>query len=391
MEKEKLARLDQAYEKTSPDVRQILNRCLMSKELCTQDALTLFESSPNDLPAIQIVADLIRKREVGDKITFVNVRNINFTNVCYAGCKFCGFSRSVNSPEAWLLEIDEIVRRAVEAYKLGASEICMTGGINPKLPDTFYFDILRSIKAAVPEVHIHAFSPFEVQCGSKKTGISPDEFLKTLMSAGLDSMCGTAAEIFDHDVRKKIAPNKISTDDWIQIIKKAHRIGFPTTATIMFGHVDGPKEWVGHFDIIREIQKDTGGFTEFIPLGFTHSGTPLFKSGQARTGPTREEQIKMHAIARLFFVGHIHNIQVSWVKAGDKLALEILNSGANDLGGTLMDESITRMAGGKFGESKTPEDLVNMIRSVDRIPMRRNTLYSVLEEYPEVHRAEAVS
>lgn len=366
-------------------IQAILLSVIAGCELSEADAAKLFGATGAELDGLIATADYIRKQAVGNQASFVITRNINFTNVCYMGCKFCGFAKRKEDVDAELLSLDEIADRAEEAWNRGATEVCIQGGLHPNIPGTHYRDILKAVKARVPGIHIHAFSPFEIWFGAAKSKLSIAEFIQDLMDHGLDSMPGTAAEILDVEIRQQLTRDKLTTEQWIEIITTAHDLGLPTTATIMYGHIDGPEHWAAHINTIRGIQKQTGGFTEFVPLGFVHYESPLYQNTpNVRPGPTVEENIRMHAIARLMLNGWIDNIQASWVKLGPDYAQQMLQSGANDLGGTLMNESISRSAGGKHGQEIVPEDMVRMISAAGREPVRRNTLYRVVEEYEVV-------
>lgn len=367
-----------------PGVARILDGVLAGRELSSRDALTLFQTQGKDLRALLMAADQLRREKCGDTVSFVIVRNINFTNICYTGCKFCGFAKRKDDPEAEFLSMDEIARRAEEAWERGATEVCIQGGLHPNIPGTHYRDILIAIKDRVPDMHIHAFSPFEIKYGSEKMGIPPADFLRMLKDAGLGTIPGTAAEILDVEIRRQLTQNKLSADEWVSIIKTAHGLGIRSTSTMMYGHIDRPEHWVAHLDILRNIQKETGGFTEFVPLGFIHWDAPLYFAAGARPGPTRDENLKVHAVSRLFLNGWIDNIQVSWVKLGPRFAQYILkNGGANDFGGTLMNETISRSAGAPYGEEVTPLEMCRMIRAIGRTPVRRNTLYQIVERYDD--------
>ena len=369
------ADLDQLFRRVSPPIGRILDQALAGREITVAQAEALFRTQGLDLLALLAVADELRRRAVGDVITYVVTRNINFTNVCYIGCRFCAFGRPARDPEAYTLTLDEIVARAREAYAWGATEVCLQGGLNPHQPPSIYEEIVRAIKNAVPKLHIHAFSPFEIWWGSRRLGISEEDFLRRLKDAGLGSIPGTAAEILVPDVRQRLTKNKLSREDWVRIVRTAHRVGLPSTATIMYGHIDTPRHWAEHLDLLRRIQAETGGFTEFVPLGFVHERTRLYQEDGARPGPTGLEDLKMHAVARLMLQHHIANIQVSWVKLGHKMAQMCLSAGANDFGGTLFDESISRSAGGTHGTHTTPEQFERLIRDLGRIPQERDTLY----------------
>ncbi|MDN3557160.1 5-amino-6-(D-ribitylamino)uracil--L-tyrosine 4-hydroxyphenyl transferase CofH [Halomonas maura] len=372
---------------TAP-IRGILEGVLGGQELSEADAIRLFGVEGAELDALTATADRLREQRVGDAATFVITRNINYTNVCYMGCRFCNFAKRKDDADAEFFDLKEITRRAQEAWDRGATEVCIQGGLHPDIPGHFYRDMLKAIKGALPDMHIHAFSPFEIWFGARKSRLGYDDFIRDLVDHGLGSMPGTAAEILDSEIRQQLTRDKLTTAEWVEIIKTAHRQGLPTTSTIMYGHIDGPEHWAAHLALLREIQKETGGFTEFVPLGFVHYKTPLFLEHEGvRPGPSRLEHIRMHAVARLMLNGWIDNIQASWVKLGPDLAREMLAAGVNDLGGTLMNESISRAAGGDHGQEMLPDDLARMIRRMGRQPVRRNTLYRHLEvvDAPESH------
>lgn len=370
----------------TPAVRGILELALNGVEVSREHGEALFRCSPRELPAVMRAADAVRKVRSGDEVSFVVVRNINFTNVCYMGCRFCGFAKRKQDAEAQWISMEEVAHRAQVAWDRGATEVCMQGGLHPDLPPTYYRDLILAVKKQVPDMHVHAFSPFEVWFGAHKRKMPTREFLLELKDAGLGSMPGTAAEILDIEVRKKLTRNKLTAEAWVDTIRTAHEVGLRSTSTIMYGHVDGPSHWAAHIDLLRSIQKDTGGFTEFVPLGFVHSESPLYVEKAipgVRAGATMEEHIKMHAIARLMLARWIDNIQVSWVKLGAQRASDLLHAGVNDLGGTLMDESISRSAGADFGEELTSTEMVRLIRHAGRRPVRRNTLYQTIEEFDD--------
>jgi len=364
-----------------PEFTDIIDKALSGKDISEKDSVRLFEARNFEINILAMVADYLRWKTVGDIVTFVINRNINFTNECMINCAFCAYSKPLGHPEAYTLKINEIVKRALEAWKLGATEVCIQGAINPKLNPEFYLDILRSIKKVLPEIHIHAFSPQEIHYFATKMDVSYREALKMLKEAGLDSMPGTAAEILDDEVRKIICPNKINVKTWIKIIKTAHELGIPTTSTMMYGHIDTSEHKAKHLNIIREIQKETHGFTEFVPLSFIHYKTRLYASGLARPGATGLEDLKVHAVSRIFLNNYIKNIQVSWVKLGPKYAQAILNAGANDFGGTLMEENISRAAGATSGTHLPVERIINIIRDAGRIPAQRTTIYEIVKIY----------
>lgn len=368
----------------SPPVRRILEGALAGREVSREEGEALFSTRGADLCAVLRAADAVRRERVGDRVTFVTVRNINFTNVCYMACQFCNFGVRKDAAGAELLSLDEVARRAGEAWSRGGTEVCIQGGLHPDIPGDHYLRLVEAVKATVPAMHVHAFSPFEIWYGVKKSRRSLEGFLRELKQAGLGSMPGTAAEILDTEIRLQLTRNKLSSDAWETIIRAAHGVGLPTTATIMYGHIDGPRHWAAHIDRIRAIQKDTGGFTEFVPLGFIHDETRLYRDHPgARPGPSEDENLKMHAVARLMLAGHIDNIQVSWVKLGPQMAQTMLDCGANDLGGTLMNESISRAAGAKHGQEITPAEMVRIIRAAGRVPVQRNTLYGVVESFAD--------
>lgn len=375
-------RLDQALAAASRPVRAFLEAALEEREMSREHAETLFAARGPDQAALVRTADAVRRTRVGDRVTFATVRNINFTNICNMACRFCNFGVRKNDARAELLSLDQVADRAQEAWLRGATEVCIQGGLHPDLPGDYYLQILAAVKARVPEVHIHAFSPFEIWYGVRKSRTALRDYLQALKQAGLGSMPGTAAEILDKEIRLQLTRNKLSADEWETIIRAAHAAGIRSTSTIMYGHVDGPSHWAGHIDRIRKIQKDTGGFTEFVPLGFVHHNTRLFRHGVGvRPGPAHVESVNMHAVARLMLAGHIDNIQVSWVKLGPQMAHAMLDCGVNDLGGTLMNESISRAAGASHGQEITPAEMVRIIRSAGRVPVQRNTLYETVESF----------
>ncbi|MGH2675116.1 MAG: 5-amino-6-(D-ribitylamino)uracil--L-tyrosine 4-hydroxyphenyl transferase CofH, partial [Actinomycetota bacterium] len=316
-----------------------------------------------------------RREAVGDEVTYVVNRNINFTNVCYVGCRFCAFAQREVDPEAYTLTLREVADRAEEARAYGATEVCMQGGIHPDLPGDFYFRLIDAIKARVPEIHIHAFSPMEVLNGATRLGISFKEFLEECAVRGLGSIPGTAAEILDDEVRWVLTRGKLPADTWEEIVKTAHSAGLRSSSTIMYGHVDAPPHWVAHIRRLARIQDETGGFTEFVPLPFVHQNAPIYLAGKARPSATFEDNRRMHAVARILLDGRVPNVQVSWVKLGMHASKVILRGGANDFGGTLMEETISRMAGADHGIRKEPHEFDGAIRDIDRVPAQRTTTY----------------
>ena len=375
--------LEDTLSNASMSTRLLLENCLKNQQPSLSDIEKLFLTEGKDKQVVLNIADHLRDKVNGNDVTFVVNRNINFTNICYMGCKFCGFAKRANQLGAEWLSLDEVVRRAEEAWNRGATEVCIQGGLHPKIPGTYYREILMAIKKILPTMHIHAFSPFEIWYGAKKSRMSYADFLQDLKECGLGSMPGTAAEILDTKIRKKLTKNKLTTDQWIEIIKTAHHSGIPSTATIMYGHIDSPKEWAVHLDILRRIQVETGGFTEFVPLSFVHYDSPLYLESPSlvRAGATENEIALMHAVARIVLHGLIDNIQVSWTKLGAEKARNLLSNGVNDLGGTLMNESISRAAGSKNGQEITETEMVEIIRSSSKIPIKRDTLYRKLKTY----------
>lgn len=383
------AELQNLLDAASRSVSQILTKALFGNEISEIEGAVLFncrdKEKDTDRAAIFSVADILRQRSKGDYVTFVVNRNINFTNICYMGCRFCGFAKRKEDPGSEWLEPSQVVERAQQAWDRGGTEVCIQGGLHPKMEGNYYRELVLAIKAALPDMHIHAFSPFEVWYGAVKSKLSYRDFLSDLKDCGLGSMPGTAAEILDTEVRQKLTKNKLSADCWEEIIRTAHDVGIPSTATIMYGHVDEPKHWAAHIALLREIQKDTGGFTELVPLSFVHTDSPLFLNNpnSVRPGPTDHEVDLMHSVSRIMLNGFIDNIQVSWTKLGAERARNMLSLGVNDLGGTLMNESISRSAGSKHGQEITAAELCEIIRSAGRIPVRRNTIYKTIDIYKD--------
>ncbi len=379
-----------ALRAAAPGVARILAATLEGSELQLQDALELCQAQGADFAALVSTADELRRRAVDDRITYVVNRNINFTNVCTVGCSFCGFSRGPRATDAYFLSLEEIAAKAAEAWDRGATEVCIQGGLPREMDPWFYRDILRAIKRAVPEMHIHAFSPMEIANGVDRTGLPLRDYLALLKSEGLGSIPGTAAEILDDSVRARLSPNKLPVARWVEIIRTAHELGIPTTSTMMYGHVETAEHRLRHMLLLREIQKDTGGFTEFVPLGFIHANTRLYRDGEAQAGATRSEHLLVHAIARLLLGPVIPNLQVSWVKLGFEVSLACLEAGANDFSGTLMEENISKSAGATFGEYVAPEEFRARIRSIGRIPAERTTTYCIRRTFSRDDTADAV-
>ncbi|MFJ2649012.1 bifunctional FO biosynthesis protein CofGH [Streptomyces sp. NPDC087420] len=369
------------------DVKQALSQAAADPTKLTDDeALALLHADGPALDALTRIADTLRRDVVGDDVTYIVTRNINFTNVCYTGCRFCAFAQRRTDADAYTLSLDQVADRAEQAWEVGAVEVCMQGGIHPDLPGTAYFDIARAVKKRVPGMHVHAFSPMEVVNGASRTGLSIREWLTAAKEAGLDSIPGTAAEILDDEVRWILTKGKLPTATWIEVVKTAHELGIRSSSTMMYGHVDQPRHWLGHFRTLSRIQQETGGFTEFVTLPFIHTNAPVYLAGIARPGPTDRDNRAVMAMARLLLHPHITNIQTSWVKLGTEGAAEMLRSGANDLGGTLMEETISRMAGSSYGSYRSVKDLIAIADAAGRPSRPRTTLYG---EVPEERVAAA--
>jgi 7,8-didemethyl-8-hydroxy-5-deazariboflavin synthase CofH subunit len=369
---------DVAPRLTTP-VRSSLERVLETQNggvVSLQDSYLLANSHGDDLLGLLVAANLLRAEVVGNIVTYVVNRNINFTNICFVGCKFCAFSRGPREGDSYFHSLEDMARKAAEAWQLGATEVCIQGGLPRDLPKFYYRDILRAVKNAVPQMHIHAFSPMEIAYGVELTGMPLADYLSMLRDNGLGTLPGTAAEILDDEIRHILSANKLSTAYWIEIIRTAHQCGIRSTSTMMYGHAETPEHWVRQMRLLRDIQSETGGFTEFVPLGFVHQNTLLFHQGLARSGPTLAEHLKVHALARILLAGSINNLQVSWVKLNRQLSQLCLHAGANDYGGTLMEENISREAGATAGQYTSPEDFQALILEAGRIPAERNTTYS---------------
>ena len=366
-----------------PDLARILERSLEGTPPRVPEIERLFRARGPEVEAIARVADTLRERRCGETVTYVINRNINYTNQCYFRCGFCGFSRGPKSlnlrGDPYILNVHEVVHRSVEAWERGATEVCLQGGIHPDFTGDFYVSVLRGIKERLPEMHVHGFTPLEVWQGAHTLGVSVREFLTRLRDAGLGTLPGTAAEILDDRVRLHLCPDKVRTSEWAEVMITAHELGLRATTTIMFGHIDGPRAWANHLEVLRQIQRRTGGFTEFVPLPFVHMASPIFLQGKARPGPTWDEVVLVHAVGRIALDGLIDNIQASWVKLGLAGGARLLGAGCNDLGGTLMDENISRASGASHGQLASPEELEAAIRSAGRVPARRNTVYDLLE------------
>src|SRR5205807_676678 len=344
--------------------------------LSRDECLLLANAEGYDLLGLLIAADTLRCELAGNLVTYVVNRNINFTNVCFVGCKFCAFSRGPRESDAYFLSLEQVARKAVEAWELGATEVCIQGGLPHGLPPFYYRDILRAVKNAVPRMHIHAFSPMEIIYGVELTGMPLADYLSMLRDNGLNTLPGTAAEILDDEVRAILSRNKLSTAQWVDVIPTAHRLGIRSTSTLMYGHVETSEHWLNQILMFRDIQNETRGFTEFVPLGLVHQNTLLFHQGLARSGPTLAEHLKIHALARMLLACSMNDMLVSWVKLNRKLSQLCLQAGANDYGGTLMEENISREAGATAGQYTSPEEFQALIMEIGRIPAERNTTYT---------------
>lgn len=383
--------LESMLKEIDPVVSDILNQSLDSKNISIKQAIELFHTKGTEMIMTTMVADRLRRTKVGDEVTYVINRNINFTNVCIKRCGFCAYSRDFRNDEGYFLPISEVVRRAEEASKLGATEICIQAGLPPKMDGLLYVDICKAIKRELPEMHIHAFSPEEVMYGCSRSGLSVKEYLSMLKESGLGSLPGTAAEILDQDLRDLISPGRISVADWINVITTAHRLEIPTTSTIMYGHVETTEHKAKHLELIRSIQKRTGGFTEFVPLSFVHKEAPMYNHNLVNgiaPGPTGQDVIKMHAVSRIMLNNFIDNIQVSWVKEGAKMSQLLLDVGVNDFGGTLINESISTSAGSEFGQLMKPKEIRSLITSAGRVPAQRNSVYGIIKVFGENNKEE---
>jgi FO synthase len=375
--------LDRMTNQLTQGIEAILDGALQGKEMSVSDAELLLRAEGADFHALLWAADQARREDKGDDVTYVVCRNLNFTNICYVGCSFCGFYRHKHESEAYDHSVDGMLVKVRDGVERGATEICIQGGIHPKKDHTHYREILAGIKAEFPDIHLHAYSPEEIDYGHRKSGMELSDYLRWLVDAGLGSMPGTAAEILDDEIRQQLSPRKLMTERWKEIIRAAHGIGLPTTSTVMYGHIEEPRHLAAHMGTIRDIQKDTGGFTEFVPLGFIHERNKLYNVLGSRPGASMSEDLRMVAVSRLFFRPYITNIQVSWVKMGHKLGQMALQAGANDFGGTLMEESISRESGSDHGENTPPEEFRRLIREIGRVPVERSTTYGVRQRFDD--------
>jgi 7,8-didemethyl-8-hydroxy-5-deazariboflavin synthase CofH subunit len=374
--------VDALLSKVNGKTASIIDKAFKGGEISVDEGEHLFNIRDLDeISALAISADEIRKEDVGDIVTYVINRNINFTNICNTYCGFCNFMAPEGDERAYFLTMEEIAQKTIEAWENGATEVCMQGGMHPDIDGNFYVELIKSVKKAVPRMHTHAFSPFEIYYGAKTLNIGEEDFIEMLKEAGHDTFPGTAAEVLDEEVRTVIAPRKIPTQTWIDVVRKAHKAGMRTTSTIMYGHVDKPYHWARHLGILRDIQKETGGFTEFVPLRFIPWNTRLFQhsKGKVNPGPKDLDQLKMYGVSRLMLRGWINNIQVSWVKQGPEFAQFSLTAGANDFGGTLMEEHISRAAGANHGQYFPPEEFQKLTKEIGRIPAQRNTTYGIIK------------
>jgi len=376
--------IDSLFKYADPIISEILNNALSDKEISAKDGIELYSADGINFHLIGLVADEIRRRRVGDIVSYVVNRNINFTNVCIKQCGFCAFSRDFREEEGYFLPTEEIVRRAKEAHQVGATEVCIQAGLPPDMKGDLYENICREIKKEIPDIHIHGFSPEEILYGADRSNTTIEEFLKRMKEAGVGTLPGTSAEILDQKLRDKISPGRISVDNWEKVIKSAHKMGINTTSTMMFGHLETIENRINHIVKLREIQKETGGFTEFVPLNFIHSEAPMYKHQLhegIKQGGSGNDVLLTHAIARIMLNNSIDNLQMSWVKEGQKMSQLLLMWGANDFGGTLINESISTSAGSEYGQLLKPKEIRRMVREIKRIPAERDTEYNILKKF----------
>ena len=376
--------IDSLFKYADPIISEILNNALSDKEISAKEGIELYGADGINFHLIGLVADEIRRRRVGDTVSYVVNRNINFTNVCIKQCGFCAFSRDFREEEGYFLPTEEIVRRAKEAHQVGATEVCIQAGLPPDMKGDLYENICREIKKEIPNIHIHGFSPEEILYGADRSNTTIDEFLKRMKEAGVGTLPGTSAEILDQKLRDKISPGRISADNWEKVIKTAHKMGIKTTSTMMFGHLETIEHRVNHIVKLREIQKEAGGFTEFVPLNFIHTEAPMYKHQLhegIRQGGSGNDVLLTHAIARIMLNNSIDNLQMSWVKEGQKMSQLLLMWGANDFGGTLINESISTSAGSEYGQLLKPKEIRRMVREIKRTPAERDTEYNILKKF----------
>ena len=369
-----------------PVISEILDKAVNNKEITISEVVELLDCNGMEMNMLIVVANYLREIKNGNVVTYVLNRNINFTNVCIKRCGFCAFSRDFRQEEGYFLPTEEVVRRSKEAYQYGATEVCIQAGLPPKMDGNLYVELCKSIKKEIPNIHIHAFSPEEIMYGAHRSNISVKEYLSRLKDAGLDSIPGTAAEILDQEIRNIISPGRISVKDWIDTIKTAHSIGIPSTSTIMYGHIESHKHIAEHLQIIKNIQKETRGFTEFVPLSFVHTEAPMFNKNLIDNicpGPDGAYVLKVHAVSRIFLNSYINNIQVSWVKEGPRMSQILLDAGVNDFGGTLINESISTSAGANNGQILKPMKIRQIIHSAGKIPAQRTSRYKIIKKFCE--------
>jgi len=378
--------LDSLFKYADPIISEILNNALSDKEISAKEGIELYSADGINFHLVGLVADEIRRRRVGDIVSYVVNRNINFTNVCIKQCGFCAFSRDFREEEGYFLPTEEIVRRAKEAHQVGATEVCIQAGLPPDMKGDLYENICREIKKEIPDIHIHGFSPEEILYGAERSNTTIEEFLKRMKEAGVGTLPGTSAEILDQKLRDKISPGRISVDNWEKVIKTAHKMGINTTSTMMFGHLETIENRINHIIKLREIQKETGGFTEFVPLNFIHTEAPMYKHQLhegIRQGGSGNDVLLTHAISRIMLNNSINNLQMSWVKEGQKMSQLLLMWGANDFGGTLINESISTSAGSEYGQLLRPKEIRRMVREIKRIPAERDTHYNILKKFED--------
>ena len=383
--------IDTLFKNSDPIIADILNNALSDKEISVKEGVDLYNVGDVDFHLVGLVANEIRRKRVGDIVSYVVNRNINFTNVCIKQCGFCAFSRDFREEEGYFLPTEEIVRRAKEAYQVGATEVCIQAGLPPDMEGDVYENICREIKKEIPDIHIHGFSPEEILYGAARSETTIEEFLKRMKEAGVGTLPGTSAEILDQELRDKISPGRISVENWEKVIKTAHKMGINTTSTMMFGHLETIEDRVKHIVKLRDIQKETGGFTEFVPLDFVHSEAPMYKHQLhegIKQGGSGNDVLLTHAISRIMLNNSIDNLQMSWVKEGQKMSQLLLMWGANDFGGTLINESISTSAGSEYGQLLKPKEIRRMVREIKRIPAERDTHYNILKKFENENEAE---
>ena len=383
--------IDTLFKNSDPIIADILNNALSDKEISVKEGIELYNVDNVDFHLVGLVANEIRRRRVGDIVSYVVNRNINFTNVCIKQCGFCAFSRDFREEEGYFLPTEEIVRRAKEAHQVGATEVCIQAGLPPDMEGDVYENICREIKKEIPDIHIHGFSPEEILYGAVRSETTIEEYLKRMKEAGVGTLPGTSAEILNQELRDKISPGRISVENWEKVIKTAHKMGINTTSTMMFGHLETIEDRVKHIVKLRDIQKETGGFTEFVPLDFVHSEAPMYKHQLhegIKQGGSGNDVLLTHAISRIMLNNSIDNLQMSWVKEGQKMSQLLLMWGANDFGGTLINESISTSAGSEYGQLLKPKEIRRMVREIKRIPAERDTHYNILKKFENENEAE---